>query len=72
MIHSIKIESRIQRNKHVAGDLRRRLEQRHETGSPLRDTLDSMSDTELLAVYILNEQQGREYAAKQRAERESA
>lgn len=63
------VSNRIESNRHFAGDLRRRLEQRDATGSPLRDTLDSMSDAELLVVYMLNELLGKDYFAKQRAER---
>jgi hypothetical protein len=64
------ISNRVKSNRHFAGDLRRRLEQRHAKGSQLRDTLDSLSDAELLAVYVLNEQQGRDHV-KQRTEREA-
>lgn len=70
MIHSI--ESRIVCNKHVASDLRRRLEKRHAKGSQLRDTIDRLSDTELLDMYMLNEQLGREYATKRLDEKGSS
>ena len=65
------IDSRIQYNKHIAGDLRRRLEQRHAEGTRVREMIDWISDDEeLVSLYLRNEQQGREHAAKQRAEKE--
>jgi hypothetical protein len=61
-------ESRIRDNKHFASLLRRRLESRHGNGA-LRETLARMTDAELIEVYLANEKQGRQHAAKLRAER---
>jgi len=61
-------ETRIRENKHFASMLRRRLESRHGNGA-LRDTLARMSDAELIETYLRNERQGREHAAKRRAEK---
>lgn len=65
MIHSI--ESRITCYKHVARDLRPRLEQRHENGAHARETLDRMSDQVLVETFLWHEQQGRHHSARQRA-----
>ena len=61
-------ETRIRDNKHFASLLRRRLESRHGNGA-LRETLLRMTDAELIEVYLANEKQGREHAAKLRSER---
>jgi hypothetical protein len=61
-------EARIKDNKHFASLLRKRLESRHGNGA-LRETLARMSDAELIETYLRNEQQGREHAAKLRAEK---
>jgi hypothetical protein len=61
-------ETRIRENKHFASMLRRRLESRHGNGA-LRETLARMSDAELIETYLRNERQGREHAAKRRAEK---
>jgi hypothetical protein len=53
------INSRIQCNKHFAGDLRRRLEQRHAVGSRLREAIDRLSDYELVEQFQANQRQGR-------------
>ena len=67
MTHAI--NSRIQDNKHIAGDLRRRLESWHAVGTPLRATLDLLSDEELRETFLKHEQQGRDHV-KQRAEKD--
>jgi len=70
MNHSI--NSRIECNKHVARDLRRRLQERHAKGTHTRETIDRMSDKDLLDIFIRNEKLGREHAAMQRAEKEGS
>ncbi|HYT24008.1 MAG TPA: hypothetical protein VEW05_27675 [Candidatus Polarisedimenticolia bacterium] len=66
------INSRIECNKHVARDLRRRLETRYAKGTHTRETIDRLSDQKLLDMYIRNEKLGLEHAAKQRAEKEGS
>ena len=66
-------ESRIKSNPHFANLLRQRL-LAHNGNGAIRETLEKLSDEELIAVWLQNEQQGREYHAKRqarRAERES-
>lgn len=65
MTHSI--ESRITCNKHVARDLRRGREQRHANGTHARETLDRISDQELVGTFLRHEEQGRGHSARQRA-----
>ena len=65
MTHSI--ESRITCNKHVTRDLRRRLERRHASGTHARETLDWISDQELVETFLRHGQQGRAHSARQRA-----
>ena len=66
MTHSI--NTRIGSNKHVAGDLRRRLEARHATSTATRKMLDRLSDDELVIAFLQHEHQGRDHV-KQRAEK---
>jgi hypothetical protein len=66
-------ESRIKSNPHFASLLRQRLLARNGNGA-IRETLEKLSDEELISVWLQNEQQGREYHAKHQArtaERES-
>ena len=63
------ISTRIGSNKHVAGDLRRRLEARHAASTAIRETLDQLSDNELIETFLKHEQQGRDHV-KQRAEKD--
>jgi hypothetical protein len=60
-------ETRIRENTHFARLLRQRLESRHGNGA-LREMLARLSDEELIDVWLRNEQQGKEHAAKRRAE----
>jgi hypothetical protein len=62
--------SRHHENKFLARDIRRRLAARHPLGTALRETLDSLSDADLIEVYFRNERQGQEHVAKRRAEQE--
>jgi hypothetical protein len=62
-------ESRIKSNPHFANLLRQRLLANNGNGA-IRETLAQLSDEELIAVWLQNEQQGREYHAKQQARRE--
>jgi hypothetical protein len=64
-------EARIRDNAHFACLLRQRLESRHGNGA-LRETLARMSDQELIEVWLRNERQSREHAAKLRAEKDCA
>jgi hypothetical protein len=64
-------KSRHHDNKFLARDIRRRLAARHPLGTALRETLDSLSDADLIEVYFRNEQQGRAHAARGRAEQEA-
>lgn len=57
-------------NNHTARDLRRRLENRHSVGTATRNTLDRLSDDELIRIFLQNEQRGRAHSAKQRAKKE--
>jgi hypothetical protein len=59
-------ETRIRKNAHFARLLRQRLESRHGNGA-LRETLSRLTDAELVDVWLRNEQQSREHAAKRRA-----
>jgi hypothetical protein len=61
-------ETRIGDNAHFARLLRQRLESRHGNGA-LRETLAQMSDQELIDSWLRNEQQGKDHAAKRRAEK---
>ncbi len=63
-------EIRIRENAHFARLLRQRLESRHGNGA-LRETLARMTDAELIDVWLRNEQQSKEHAAKQRAAQEA-
>lgn len=63
-------ETRIRDNAHFARLLRQRLESRHGNGA-LRETLSRMTDAELIDVWLRNEQQAKDYAAKRRVEKES-
>lgn len=65
------VEGRLQYNKHFASHLRRRLTARHENGTAARETIDRMSDEDLIAVYFRNEQLGKDHAAKRRAEKDN-
>ena len=78
MPNDTRIEARISGNAHFARLLRQRLESRHPHGA-MRETLSRLSDSELIAIYLKNEQQGRDHLAKtrvqklfDRAEREGA
>jgi len=62
-------ESRIKSNPHFANLLRQRL-LAHNGNGAIRETLAELSDEELIAVWLQNEQQGREYHAKHQARRE--
>jgi hypothetical protein len=68
---SNEIDSRIQCNRHFGAHLRKQLERRHALGTHARDTLDRMSDQELVDVYLRNEHQGKTHAARQRAEKKA-
>jgi hypothetical protein len=59
-------ESRIKSNPHFASLLRQRLLARNGNGA-IRETLEQLSDEELISVWLQNEQQGREYHAKRQA-----
>jgi len=61
-------EIRIRENAHFARLLRQRLESRHGNGA-LREMLAQMTDAELIDVWLRNEQQAKEHAAKRRAEK---
>jgi hypothetical protein len=61
-------ESRIRENIHFARLLRQRLESHHGNGA-LREMLARLSDQELVDVWLRNEQQGKDLAAKLRAEK---
>jgi hypothetical protein len=63
------INSRIECNKHVARDLRRRLETRYAKGTHTRRILNTLIDAELTEIYLANNQQGREHAPKMLAEK---
>jgi hypothetical protein len=63
-------EIRIRDNRHFAQMLRKRLESRHGNGA-LRETLPLLSDSELVDLWLRNEQQGKDHAAKRRAEKEA-
>jgi hypothetical protein len=63
-------ETRIRDNAHFARLLRQRLESRHGNGA-LREMLAQMTDQELIDVWLRNEQQGKDHAAKRRAEKEA-
>jgi hypothetical protein len=65
------IVGRLQCNRHFAAHLRRRPAQRHEKGTALRETLDSLSHAELVEVYFRNDVQGRAHAARRQAEKEA-
>ncbi len=65
------VNSRIECNKHIAGDLRRRLEERYAVGMHVRKILDQLSDDELVDTFLQHDEQVRETSAKQRAEKES-
>ncbi len=62
-------ETRIRDNAHFARLLRQRLESRHGNGA-LREMLARMSDQELIDVWLRNERQGRDHAAKLRTEKD--
>ena len=64
-------ETRIRDNAHFARLLRQRLESRHGNGA-LRETLAQMTDAELIDLWLRNERQGQEYAAKRRAAKEAS
>jgi hypothetical protein len=68
-IHSF--DSRSQPNKHFGSHLRKQLERRHPKGTALRETLDNLSDADLIEVFFRNERQGQEHVAKRRAEHEA-
>lgn len=61
---------RIVGNKHFAGILRKRLESRHGEGA-VRDAITLMSDAELVAAYLANEQQGKNHRAKTQAQQQT-
>jgi hypothetical protein len=61
-------ELRIRDNPHFARVLRQRLESRHPHGA-VRETLAQMTDAELIAMYLKNEQQGRDHLAKTRVQK---
>jgi hypothetical protein len=61
---------RIASNRHFARLLRQRLESRHEGGA-LRETLDKLTDAELVEKYLANEQQGRNHCAKTQAQKQA-
>ena len=63
-------EMRMRDNKHFARILRQRLESRHGAGA-LRETLSQMSDSELIAMYLKNEQQGRDHLAKTQTQKQA-
>ncbi len=67
MTHSI--NTRIEGNRHIASDLRRRLEARHAASTATRKMLDRLSDDELVLTFLRHEHQGRDHIAKQRAEK---
>jgi len=54
----------LKNNRHLAANLRRKLERAHPEGSALRERLKDFSDDQLVALYLAHEQQGREHAAK--------
>jgi hypothetical protein len=66
------ISTRIQSNQHFAHHVRRRLEERHHQTTPLRRMLAHLTDDELIETYLNNEKQGRDHAAKRRAEKSEA
>ena len=61
---------RIQSNKRLATDIRRRMEQRHLRGTVTRETFDRLSDVELIQMYLRYKQQRTDLGAKRRAEKE--
>jgi hypothetical protein len=63
-------EIRIRENAHFARLLRQRLESRHGNGA-LRETLALLSDSELIDVWLRNEEQKKDHAAKRHAEKEA-
>ena len=63
-------EIRIRDNAHFARLLRHRLESRHGNGA-LRETLALLSDSELVDLWLRNEEQGKAHPAKRRAEKEA-
>lgn len=63
------IDSRIQCNSYFGRHLRKQLESRHASGTHARETLNRMSDQELIDIYFRNEQQGKDHTAKLRAEK---
>jgi hypothetical protein len=69
---STESNSRHHDNKFLARDIRRRLAARHPVGTALRETLDGLSDADLIEVYFRNERLGQEHVAKRRAEHEAA
>jgi hypothetical protein len=64
------VEGRISSNKHFGSHLRNRLLQRASPAA--REILETLSDAQLVEVYLKNEKQGREHAAKRRAEKEAS
>jgi hypothetical protein len=64
-------ETRIRENTHFARLLRQRLESGHGNGA-LREMLAQMTDAELIDVWLRNEQQAKDYAAKRRAEKQTS
>jgi hypothetical protein len=63
------VDSRAQSNKHFGAHLRKQLERRHPKGTALRETLDNLSDADLVEVFCRNERQGKQHAANLRAEK---
>jgi hypothetical protein len=61
-------EFRIRDNRHFAQMLRKRLESRHGSGA-LRETLAQLSDSELVDLWLRNEEQGREHSKNMRAKK---
>jgi hypothetical protein len=61
------IEARIVSNKHFADHLRARLLRRACPAA--RELLATLTDEQLVDIYLANEKQGREHVAKLRAER---
>jgi ferritin-like metal-binding protein YciE len=62
------VANRIENNRHIASDFRRRLEARHATSTATRKMLDRLSDEELVMAFLKHEDEGRDHV-KQRAER---
>jgi hypothetical protein len=61
------IEGRISSNKHFGSHLRTRLLRRASPAA--REILDTLSDAQLVEIYLKNEKQGREHSARLRAQK---